>query len=77
MVLGQVGWMTLIGGAAGLGAAIWLGSLAQSLLYELEDYDPGVLAGAVVVLGIVALVAGSIPAYRASRVDPMTALRYE
>jgi ABC-type lipoprotein release transport system permease subunit len=46
-------------------------------LFELRGYDPGVLAGAAVALGTVALGAGFIPAQRASRVDPMTALRYE
>jgi predicted permease len=77
MVLRQVGWMTLVGGAIGLVVAIWVGSLAKSLLYELEGSDPFVLAASSVVLTLVALCAGSIPALRASRVDPMTALRYE
>jgi ABC-type antimicrobial peptide transport system permease subunit len=77
MVLRQVGVMTLVGGAIGLTAAVWVGSLAQSLLFELRGYDPVVLVGSAVALGVVALGAGFIPAQRASRVDPMTALRYE
>jgi putative ABC transport system permease protein len=77
MVLRQVGFMTLIGGAIGLGAAIGLGRLAESLLFQLKGSDPAVLAGAAVALAIVALGAGFIPARRASQVDPMTALRYE
>jgi predicted permease len=77
MVLKQVGVMTLVGGAIGLGAAIWLARLAESLLYELKGYDLPVLAGAAIVLSMVALIAGLIPAHRASRVDPMAALRYE
>ena len=77
MVLRQVGVMTLVGGAIGLTAAVWVGSLAQSLLFELRGYDPGVLVGSAVALGVVALGAGFIPAQRASKVDPMTALRYE
>ena len=77
MVLRQVGWMTLVGGAVGLGAAIWLGGLAQALLYELDGHDPVVLTAAALVLVLVAFGAGSVPAHRASRVDPMTALRYE
>jgi ABC-type antimicrobial peptide transport system permease subunit len=77
MVLRQVGVMTIVGGAIGLTAAVWVGSLAQSMLFELRGYDPGVLIGSALTLGVVALGAGFIPAQRASKVDPMTALRYE
>jgi ABC-type antimicrobial peptide transport system permease subunit len=77
MVLRQVGSMTLVGGAIGIAGAIGLGRGAQSLLYQLQGYDPVVTAGAALVLGMVAFGAGFIPALRASRVDPMAALRYE
>lgn len=77
MVLRQVGVMTLIGGVIGIAAAIGLGHAAQSLLYELHGYDPTVIALAAAALTIVALAAGYLPALRASRVDPMAALRYE
>ena len=77
MVLGQVGVMVAIGGAIGLAAAVGLGRLAQSLLFELQGTDPLVLAAAAVSLSLVALAAGFIPAHRASQVDPMSALRYE
>ena len=77
MVLGQVGWMTLIGGVAGIGLAVLVGYLATSLLYEIKGYDPTVLALSVVALAVVALLAGLVPAIRASRIDPMRALRYE
>ncbi len=77
MVLRQVGMMTIVGGAIGLTAAVWLGSLAQSLLYQMQGYDPVVLVGAAATLAVVALGAGLIPAHRASRVEPMIALRYE
>jgi predicted permease len=77
MILGQVGWMTLIGGAVGLALAIGLGYLAQSLLFEIRGYDPVVLLISAVLLSAVAIGAGCIPAYRASKVDPMRALRYE
>jgi len=77
MVLRQVGLMTLIGGVIGIGGALALGRGAQSLLYELKGWDPFVIAVAAVLLTFVALGAGLAPALRASRVDPMQALRYE
>jgi len=77
MVLRQVGLMTLVGGAIGLAAAVGLGWGAQSMLFELKGYDPAVFAGAAVTLTLVALGAGFVPALRASRIDPMQALRYE
>jgi predicted permease len=77
MVLRQVGLMTLIGGVVGLIGAVWAGRAAKSILYQMEGYDPLVLAGSVVLLALVALGAGFIPAHRASRIDPMLALRYE
>jgi ABC-type antimicrobial peptide transport system permease subunit len=69
--------MTLIGVAIGIAAALALGRGAQSLLYELQGSDPVVIAGASAVLAVVAFAAGFLPALRASRVDPMQALRYE
>jgi ABC-type antimicrobial peptide transport system permease subunit len=77
MVMRQVGLMTLVGAAVGLAAAIGLGQLAQSLLFQLQGSDPVVLTASAVALTLVSLVAGFIPAHRASQVDPMTALRYE
>ncbi|HKG95030.1 MAG TPA: FtsX-like permease family protein, partial [Gemmatimonadaceae bacterium] len=77
MVLRQVGRMTIIGGAVGIAAAIALGRAARSLLYGLEGHDPLVVAVAAAVLAAVALGAGYVPALRASRVEPMRALRYE
>jgi predicted permease len=77
MVLGQVGRMTLVGGAIGLGAAIWIGYAGRAMLFGLQGYDPFVLALSIVVLTIVAFSAGFIPAHRAAHVEPMQALRYE
>lgn len=77
LVLRQVGLMTAIGGAVGIVAALGLGRAARSLLFEVEGYDPLSIALAVLVLALVALGAGYVPARRASHVDPMHALRYE
>jgi len=77
MVLAQVGRMALAGGTVGLVAAVGLGRFAQSLLFEIEGYDPAVLVSASIVLFLVVAAAGLLPALRASRIDPMRALRYE
>ena len=77
MVLKQVGTMVVIGGAVGVAAALAIGRLARSLLYQLEGHDPVVFGLAIALLALVAFGAGLIPARRASRVDPMHALRYD
>ena len=77
MVLGHVARMTVVGGVVGLVAAVGIGQLARALLFELEGYDPTVLAGSAIVLAIVAAVAGLLPALRASRIQPMVALRQD
>lgn len=77
LVLKQVGLMALIGGVVGLGLAWGIGGAAESQLYEMQGRDPVVFAAAFVVLGLVALTAGFVPALRASRVNPMRALRWE
>jgi ABC-type antimicrobial peptide transport system permease subunit len=77
LVLRQVGLMTAVGAVIGLAAAFALGRAAESLLFRMNARDPYVFGAALVVLSAVALAAGLIPAHRAARVDPMTALRYE
>jgi predicted permease len=77
MVLKQVARMTLVGGVVGLTGALWLGPAAEALLFQLKGRDPVVFIASAVLLTAVALAAGFIPAHRASRVEPMWALRYE
>jgi predicted permease len=77
MVLREVAGMATIGIVLGSAAAALLGRAAQSVLYGVEAGDPLVVAAAVVVLTAVTLGAAYLPARRASRVDPMTVLRYE
>jgi ABC-type antimicrobial peptide transport system permease subunit len=77
MVMGQVGRMTIVGAVIGIAAALAIGRYAQALLFELEGHDPVTVVVAVVLLSLVAGAAGFIPAWRASRVEPMRALRSE
>lgn len=77
MVMKQVGLMMLVGGGVGVAAALALGRVAQSQLYDLKGHDPVAIVGAVVLLTLVAFAAALVPARRASRVDPMLALRYD
>jgi predicted permease len=77
LVLRQVGGMTLIGGVVGIAAALVVGRAASSLLFELHAFDPAVTAFAAGLLAGVAFCAGYLPARKASRVDPIQALRYE
>jgi predicted permease len=77
LVLKQVGTMAAIGATLGLGAALALGRVAESLLYGLSGRDPWVIATAATILIAVVLAGSWLPARRASRIAPTEALRYE
>jgi predicted permease len=70
-------WPAVIGLVAGLAASLEAGRLMRDLLYEIEPLDPAVFAAVAATLVAVAVFACFIPAWRASRLDPMQALRTE
>lgn len=77
MILRETGLMILIGVALGVGAAIAFTRFIATWLYGLSTLDPATLVAAIVILGGVALLAAYVPAARAARVNPVTALRHE
>jgi len=77
MVLRDAMALTLVGIAIGLPLALAVTRQMASMLYGLGSIDLMTIAGSVLALSTVAVVAGYLPARRASRVDPMVALRYE
>ncbi len=77
LVLRDAVWMVLIGGILGTGLALVAGRSAGSMLFGLKPYDPAVLILALGLLAAVAAAASWLPARRAAKIDPMTALRCE
>jgi predicted permease len=77
MVMKQVGWMAGLGVPIGIAAALPIGNLAASVLFGLAPTDPAAILAAAVVLAGAVLGASYWPARRASRVDPVVALRTE
>ena len=77
MVLKHGATMALVGVAIGIGASLALTGLMASLLFGVSAHDPVTFAAMATLLILVALLACYIPARRATRVDPMVALRYE
>jgi len=76
-VLGEVGRLIAVGVGVGLPAGYLLGRLAESQFYGIRAYDVWALAGGTVLIAVVALLAGLVPAIRAMRIEPVMALRYE
>jgi putative ABC transport system permease protein len=77
LIMGEAGLLLAIGVVVGAGLALALGKTASTLLFGLKFYDTVTMMIAVVTLSIVAAAASYLPAFRASRVDPMMALRDE
>jgi predicted permease len=77
MVMGEVAVLAAAGIAVGIPVSLGLTRFVKSRLFGLANTDPATLAGAVIVLVVVASLAGYLPARRATRVDPIDALRYE
>jgi ABC-type antimicrobial peptide transport system permease subunit len=61
----------------GTGLALWAGKAAEKLLFGLKPNDAVTFVASAILLAAVAVAAGYVPAYRASRMDPMNALRME
>jgi putative ABC transport system permease protein len=77
MVLGQGLITVAIGLAVGLAGSLLLTRTMRSMLFEISPNDPLTVAGIALLLLLIAMLASYIPARRATRVDPMIALRYE
>jgi ABC-type antimicrobial peptide transport system permease subunit len=77
MVMREVLLLLVIGLAIGIPSAMALGSYVATQLYGIQPRDPAIAAWAVVLLTVVSALAGLIPAQRASRIDPILALRTE
>lgn len=77
MILREAGSLLLAGVVLGVILSVAGAQTAKALLYGLKAYDPLTMIGAILLLGTVAVAASSLPAQRASRLDPMVALREE
>ncbi len=75
LVLGRVTVLIALGILAGGAASFWASRLVGSLLFGIEPRDPATFVGAAIVLALVGTVAGAIPAWRASRIDPTAVMR--
>ena len=77
LILRDAGKQLAIGLVAGLALGLGLAHALQFALFEVEPVQPGIMLGVAIILAFVALAASAIPAWRASRVDPLVAIRYE
>jgi ABC-type antimicrobial peptide transport system permease subunit len=77
MVLAQVLTLTGVGLAIGFGVSRLTTHFVESFLYGMKPNDPLAIVGAIAILLVSAVLAGYLPAWRASRIDPASALRNE
>jgi len=77
LVLREAAILLAAGLAVGTGLALWAGRAATALLFGLKPYDPPTLALSALLLAVVAMLASYLPALRAARLEPMSALREE
>lgn len=77
MVMKEAMLLVVIGLGVGIPAALAASRVIHSMLYGLTPHDPGAMVIVVLLLSLVAAIAGFIPARRATKVDPIVALRYE
>jgi ABC-type antimicrobial peptide transport system permease subunit len=75
LVLRSVITVVAIGAAIGIGMSLWASSFVEALLFGVKARDPLTLVTAVVVLAVVSVFAGWLPARRAARLDPNVVLR--
>jgi putative ABC transport system permease protein len=77
LIVEEVGMMVLLGAAVGLPLAYGLAKFSESLLFGIHAGDPGIYALGIALIALIAVAACYLPTRRATRVDPLVALRYE
>ena len=77
MVMAEGGRLVAVGIVLGLIAAFWLTRLLRHQLFQVSPTEPRVFIAVVLILSAIALLACFLPARRATRINPMEALRYE
>jgi putative ABC transport system permease protein len=77
MILTEMSWLLLVGVVIGLPLTYGLGKLLNSMLYGVKAFEPATVGISLLFMALVAMAAAYIPARRATRVDPLVALRYE
>lgn len=77
LVLRDTAWMLAIGVVVGTALALVVGRAATTMLFGLKPYDAATLIFSILLLAVIAVLASLLPAFRASRMDPVDSLRCE